>query len=169
METKNIVIGLVAAVIVLAGGYFLWQGMDNTPVSPVGNQMQNEQNVTPNNEGENNGVDVGLQITAPKTHEVVLTDAGYAPATLTIKKGDIVVFKNQSSGEVWTGSAMHPSHVVYGGTSLQQHCPDNENDDFDQCKSEGPGTSWSFTFNKVGTWGYHNHVKANQYGKIVVE
>ena len=83
------------------------------------------------------------------------TDAGFSPANLTVKVGDTVTFKNQSSADMWVASAMHPTHSVYNGTTLQQHCPDPENNDFDQCQSGGAGTSWSFTFTKAGSFGYH--------------
>ena len=82
--------------------------------------------------------------------------------------GDMVVFKNQSSAKMWVASAMHPTHIVYGGTSLQAHCPDNENNAFDQCQSNSSGESWEFTFNKSGEWGYHNHSSAQHFGKIIV-
>lgn len=105
----------------------------------------------------------------PATHEVRYTDEGYVPSTITIKVGDTVMFKNESSKTVWTGSAMHPTHMVYSGTDLKTHCPDPENISFDQCKAEGPGTSWLFTFTKAGTWGYHNHVGPTHFGKVIVE
>ncbi len=102
-------------------------------------------------------------------HEVVYTDSGYSPSELTIKAGDAVTFKNESSLGMWTASAMHPSHVLYSGTSLQEHCPDTANTVFDECTSAQLGQSWSFTFTKTGTWGYHNHVKPRDFGKIIVE
>lgn len=156
---KNIVIAVVVVAVLALGGWWLYSS-NNTP-APANQQTQQT-------EQENPIVDITVTPVA-MTHEVIYSDSGYAPATLTVKAGDTVNFKNQSTGNVWTGSAMHPTHIVYGGTALAQHCPDVENDDFDQCKNEGPGTSWSFTFTKTGTWGYHNHAKANHFGKVVVE
>ncbi|MBX4201158.1 hypothetical protein KW786_03470 [Candidatus Parcubacteria bacterium] len=164
---KNLIIGLVVVLVVLIGGYFLWQGM-----SQPANMLDNNQTTTPAANEEQNGglegtVDVGAN--TAKTHEVTLTDSGFSPADLKVKAGDTVTFKNQSSGPMWVASASHPTHTVYSGTSLQQHCPDSDNSDFDQCTASGSGSSWSFTFTKTGSWGYHNHSKAGQFGKITVE
>ena len=159
---KNIIIILVVLVLVL-GGYFLFQA-NVASQNQVVPQEQSQTNPPPGDT---------LTVTLPPIvqikHEVTYTDAGFSPATLTVKEGETVVFKNESSGGMWVGSAMHPSHMVYSGTTLQQHCPDTLNTSFDECKSDAPGTSWSFTFAKKGSFGYHNHVKASTFGKIIVE
>ena len=94
---------------------------------------------------------------------------GALNAPLTIKVGDTVTWKNQSTQANWVGSAMHPNHILYSGTTLQEHCPDVDNSDFDQCQADKNGDSWSFTFKKAGTWGYHNHMNVKHFGKIIVE
>ena len=101
--------------------------------------------------------------------EVIYTDSGYSPKEITIKIGDTVTWKNESSHGMWIASAMHPSHVIYSGTSLDEHCPDAQNTSFDECISAQPGESWSFKFDKQGTWRYHNHVQASDFGSIIVE
>jgi plastocyanin len=159
---KKVIISVVILAIIVIGGYLVYANMNKSS-----DTQQNTQNQTPVTENSGNQVEVTLGTTT--AHEVTYTDAGFSPATLTIKVGDTVTFKNQSSQGMWVGSAMHPSHTAYSGTTLQQHCPDTANNSFDECKSEANGTSWSFTFNKKGTWGYHNHVKASDFGKIIVE
>jgi len=106
---------------------------------------------------------------AANTFTVVYSDSGYSPSVLTVKKGDTVVFENQSSQSVWTASDIHPIHSAYSGSSLNEHCPDPANASFDACRVYAPGESWSFTFNKVGSWQYHNHVFAAHAGTVVVE
>jgi plastocyanin len=86
-----------------------------------------------------------------------------------IKKGETVTFKNQSSNSMWPASAMHPTHRVYSGTSLDEHCPDTTGTAFDACKGFLPGQSWSFIFNKTGTWKYHDHLNPSATGTVVVE
>jgi len=161
---QKIIIAVIVILLLAVGGWFLINAM-NAPAD------QTNQQTNTNGQQQNPVVDVevGVNPPVPASHEVIYTDAGYAPTTLTIKTGDTVVFKNQSSGGMWTGSAMHPTHTAYSGTNVQQHCPDLENDDFDECKSDQPGNSWSFTFKKAGEWGYHNHVKSNHFGKIIVQ
>ncbi|HLD70766.1 MAG TPA: hypothetical protein VI937_02700 [Negativicutes bacterium] len=163
---------VIVAVIVVGGGWWLLQNNAEAPtITPTAENVPGQTGGTQNNPNFTNGggVNVGLETSTPKTHTVTYTNSGYSPSALTVKKGDTVTFKNQSSGELWTGSAMHPTHMAYSGTTLQQHCPDPENNDFDQCKAEGAGASWSFTFTKTGSFGYHNHVNTTHFGKVTVE
>lgn len=155
---KKIIIMVIIVAVAIVGGYFLLK--QNNPTS-VSEQSSAPQQLNTSPESQNNQTQT--------KNGVVYTDAGFSPAELTIKVGDTVTFVNQSSGGMWVGSAMHPSHTVYSGTTLQQHCPDPANTSFDECQSDGPGTLWSFAFTKVGTWGYHNHVNAKHFGKIIVE
>src|SRR3989344_179740 len=82
---------------------------------------------------------------------------------------NIITFKNESSVNMWTASGMHPTHIVYSGTSLSEHCPDKTNVTFDACQGIPPGASWSFKFEKIGSWGYHDHLHPTFFGKIIVE
>ncbi|OGZ64241.1 MAG: hypothetical protein A3A98_02565 [Candidatus Staskawiczbacteria bacterium RIFCSPLOWO2_01_FULL_40_39] len=159
---KYIIPGIIV-IALLAGGYFVFTSNNLAGLSQNPNQQSSEV------QQQLNGTVENTVTVVPANHEVIYTDPGYSPSELIIKIGDTVTFKNQSSREIWTGSAMHPVHTAYSGTSLQQHCPDPSNTSFDQCKSEQPGTSWSFTFTKAGTWGYHNHVNASHFGKIIVK
>jgi len=70
---------------------------------------------------------------------------------------------------MWPASAMHPTHTVYSGTSLVQHCPDEEKVAFDACQGIEPGDSWTFTFKKDGNWKYHDHIAPSFFGSITVE
>ena len=103
------------------------------------------------------------------THPVTYTNSGYSPKSIIIKVGDTVSWLNNSTRNVWTASAMHPSHTNYSGTSLQQHCPDIPNTSFDQCRGGAPGTLWSFTFTKPETWNYHDHLRPSDFGTVIVE
>jgi hypothetical protein len=67
---------------------------------------------------------------------------------------------------MWVASNPHPAHTGYDGTSRQQHCPNTANTAFDEC---APGSTYSFTFNKVGTWGYHNHMNPGSQGTVIVQ
>ena len=82
---------------------------------------------------------------------------------MTIKTGTTVTFTNEDSNQHWPASAMHPTHTAYpesGG------CIGSK---FDACKGLAQGESFSFTFNEIGSWGYHDHLRASMTGKIVVE
>jgi plastocyanin len=86
---------------------------------------------------------------------VKITDEGFDPATLTVASGDTVTFENESSDDSWPASDVHPTHQLYPG--------------FDAKKPLLPGDSYSFTFTKAGSWGYHNHLEPDVKGTIVVE
>jgi len=100
------------------------------------------------------------ETSAEKTAEttsatVTYTNDGFAPAELTVKAGTTVTFINQSGSPMWVASAPHPTHTLYP--------------EFDEKASVTKGGSYSFTFDKVGTHPYHNHLHPSNYGKIIVE
>jgi len=103
--------------------------------------------------------------TTPAVIKVIHFEDGFGPATVTVAKGSTVTWDNQSGGSMWVASAMHPAHAAYSGTTLAQHCNDAADVSFDQCKN---GDTYSFTFDKAGTWAYHNHSNASQFGKVIV-
>jgi len=104
--------------------------------------------------------------TAKQTVEVDYTDSGFTPNAILINTGDTVKFVNKSSEDMWVGSDFHPSHTLYSGTSLREHCPDTAGTTFDQC---GTGNEYSFTFQKVGAWTYHNHKNSSMKGSVSVK
>ena len=145
---KKILISVVVVLVFIFGTYFLLK-------KPNNNSKITETTITPVN-----------NITA---NEVIYTNSGYTPNSITISVGETVTFKNESTKSIWTASATHPSHIVYDGTSLSEHCPNNQNNVFDTCKGILPSDSWSFTFNKAGSLNYHNHLNPSDTGKIIVQ
>ena len=66
---------------------------------------------------------------------------------------------------------MHPDHKVYDGTSVTEHCKGGvptSGTVFDQCVAVPKGSGWLFTFGKAGTWKYHNHASATDFGSVIV-
>lgn len=100
---------------------------------------------------------------AAQENLVTYTDSGYAPNTLKVKVGAIVTFINKSSQPVRPASAFHPTHAVYPTTG---GCIGST---FDACAKIAPGNSWSFQFDIVGSWKYHNHLNPKRTGAIIVE
>lgn len=150
----NKIIVLIIAAVVSIGGYWWWGRGEKAALAPPGEVELDSAKITPE---------------TMETRMISYTDNGYAPAALTIKTGETVTFSNKSAKFMWPASAMHPTHRVYGGTELSEHCPDPENDDFDACTSILPDGSWSFTFNKAGEWKYHDHLSPTFFGAITVE
>ncbi len=89
-------------------------------------------------------------------HNVVTyTSNGFSPAVLHITLGDTVVFKNAATAQMWVASDPHPTHTGLPG--------------FDANKGIVSNASYSFTFMRRGTFGYHNHLNASDRGTIIVE
>ncbi len=93
-------------------------------------------------------------LSAVGTATVAVKDDSFSPQDITIKKCTKVVFKNETKVSVWPASDLHPTHGIYP--------------EFDPLKGYGPGESWSFVFNKIGRWRYHNHLKPEVRGTITV-
>ncbi len=164
-------IWIVGAVIVIGGGFFLWQSMSksaDTAANIVDNGAASPAVPAENTTGSGATVDTGVSATvstsAPTSARVTYNGSSFSPASVTIKKGGTVTFTS-TAGNMWVASDEHPTHTEYNGTSRQQHCPDTSRTAFDQCT---PGTSYSFTFNKAGTWDYHNHLQASAGGVVKV-
>lgn len=81
-------------------------------------------------------------------------DGGYEPNTVTITKGQKVLWINESSEFHWPASNIHPTHTLYP--------------EFDALKPIALHESWAFTFTKVGQWHFHDHLRANKTGLIIV-
>lgn len=86
--------------------------------------------------------------------EVIYDGAKFLPASLSIKTGDVVIFKNSSQKDFWPASDPHPTHTNYP--------------EFDAKKPIPPGGTFQFKFMKSGTWGYHNHLQPAVTGVIKV-
>ena len=99
---------------------------------------------------------------------VTYTNNGFSPRIIEVRKGESVTWINESSRNMWVASAIHPTHKAYDGTSLREHCNDAGATPFDACESIPSGAEWSFNFDQLGEWGYHDHVNAFRTGKVVV-
>ena len=98
--------------------------------------------------------------------EVTVTFDGtsFSPNTVTVPVGGTVRFRS-TGAQMWVASGMHPTHDSYHGTTRAQHCPDTAGVAFDQCAT---GSTYAFTFQKAGTWKYHDHLNPSAYGEVVV-
>lgn len=96
---------------------------------------------------------------------IIYSDSGYAPKEVIIAQGDTVVWVNESTRDMWVGSNIHPTHTQYPESS-EEDCLGSS---FDTCERLPNGSTWEFTFNAVGEWGYHDHLNPSRTGKIIVE
>lgn len=86
---------------------------------------------------------------------VSIGPSGFNPNILTVKNGTTVIFINEDTGAShWVASDPNPAHTDYPG--------------FDAGSPIQPGASFSFTFDRVGSWGYHDHLNPSHTATIVV-
>ncbi|MFZ5535582.1 MAG: cupredoxin domain-containing protein [Patescibacteria group bacterium] len=151
---------LVGFVVVIVGGLVGWYlfrgdvklpGMQIAPNTVTPAPTGTDSNVVITEESPVSGNSKGGVATEVT---VTYTDNGYSPATITVKKGTKVTFKNESANAMWTASGVHPTHQLLPG--------------FDQLKSVAKGGMYEYVFSKIGTWKYHNHVNPTDGGTVVV-
>lgn len=162
---KKSTIFLIFAVLLILGGGWYWyssvSGLQGTAYPNGGDEIPLG-NTTPT--GNETPIAPPAD-TAPMAATITYTAAGFTPSSITIKKGGTVTWVNDGGGNMWVGSAMHPTHTAYDGTTLAEHCATSSDGSFDQCKN---GDTYSFTFDKVGKWNYHNHSRSSHFGSVTV-
>lgn len=140
-----IVTGLVAIALVVGGAVI------------INNKSKNDNTSTLNTNSAQPAAasDTSNTTTQPAATAAVITYNGslFSPSQATVKAGDTITVKNDSSATVDFESNPHPVHT--DNTELNIGGID-------------AGSSKSFTVNKTGSWGYHNHLNSSQTGTIVV-
>ncbi len=168
-------LAILVAILVIGGGYLFFVNKTQAPVTTtetatttsVQDQGINPPAATTGTQTTGAHAPVTTHPTVPTSALKIVTYNGstFSPAKITIKEGDTVKFVDTTSAPMWVASNAHPTHTAYSGTSVIQHCPDTNGTAFDQCT---PGTSYTFTFLQVGSWGYHNHLNKGSTGTIIV-
>ncbi len=85
---------------------------------------------------------------------ITRTTNGFVPSTITIRKGQSVVFTSTVADSFWPASDFHPTHGTYPA--------------FDPKRALEPGESWRFEFSKAGVWNFHDHLFESMRGTIIV-
>lgn len=139
---RNTVIGIVIFAVLVAGGVFIAQSGDGAEsATPAPTQAsQPTAQVSPSSEKSSQTVEIG--------------NDGFSPATLTVPRGTSVIFVNKSGRSVDIASNPHPVH-----TNLKELRSNTLQD----------GASFSFTFDRAGSWGYHDHLRPSVTAKVVVQ
>ena len=86
---------------------------------------------------------------------VAYAEEGFSPTVLRVKVGTTVRFRNDTTADLRVASDPHPTHDNLSA--------------FDSVSLLSQGESYSFTFTRLGTFGYHNHQQASHKGTIIVE
>lgn len=177
-KKSNSWIWILLAVLLLAGVFWYFSQSNNNSnsnpspgnVSP-GITFTPPNTITPPTTPTNPPANPGQDITTPPTEfNVSYTNSGFSHAggtgPITIKRGDILVFTNNSTREFQPASATHPTHKDYP-ENQNRACPDPEN--FDACSPLPPGSFYKFRFYHSGTWTFHDHLAPEFEGRVIVE
>ena len=95
-----------------------------------------------------------------KTMTVNYGENGFQPKKINVVKGSTVNFLNKTQLPMWIASAPHPDHTDYPGLDAGTVAGDHIQ----------PGNpSFSFKFDKPGSWSYHNHSVPEHQAIIIVK
>jgi plastocyanin len=176
--SKQAMYGIIALVVLLiVGGIIYAQSQhsatkeENSATPQLKEELESdtdtESDLLPKDEPKSAPVSTGAQMegrfsgeadimpTDVTVHEINFNGSAFIPSNLTIKSGDIVVFRNNSNKNFWPASAPHPQHTDYP--------------EFDAKRELGPGETFEFKFTKIGSWGFHDHKTPTAFGRIIVE
>ncbi len=106
--------------------------------------------------------------TATLSATINITPTGYSPQSVTIKKGGTVTWINDTDTPNWPATAQHPTHEKYPDSSISKCGTAEQSTIFDACKGLAKGETFTFTFNNIGEWSYHEHLAVKMFGKINV-
>jgi plastocyanin len=162
---KYIIIGILVVVLIAGGGIYWFMQNQNSagnalpygatttaqspapviPVTPPPASAINHSPVPATNPAPT-PTPPPAPLPMPATHAVTIQNFSFNPASITIKKGDTVVWTNKDPmGHTVTGNN--------GGPASQ---------------TISTNGTYSFTFNDVGTFGYHCSIHPSMKGTVVV-
>jgi plastocyanin len=98
--------------------------------------------------------EVDIEGSDVQVFQIVYDGLTFSPETITIKNGDVVIFKNKSKVMFRPASNPHPSHAGYPAFDAKQPVPG--------------GQSYQFKFTQVGTWKFHDHLHPDVHGSVTV-
>lgn len=141
---NNKVLLALVGILVLIGIVLLFS---KTPQkAPVTITTQTNQSAQPNNNEAKYTLNEGNTVTETQT--------GFSPSTLHIKAGGKIFWLNKSGTVGNVSSAKHPTHTEYPSLNLGNF---------------SDGSSVQLSFDKPGTYHYHDHLTPSKTGTIIVE
>lgn len=147
------VILIIIIIVVAAVGiyfYFYYQNQQQAlgnVLNQYQNQLQNAQQQQQQAQQQQNQQNNQQPTTTAKTVQVSIKNFAYSPASITINKGDTVVWTNQDSA----------AHTVTG---------DNGGPNSGNLQT---GATYSFKFDTAGTFAYHCAIHPMMKGTVVVQ
>lgn len=142
---KKPYIFLLLVVLLVVGGGTAWYLVDHKSSNDNSNSMSSMDMNRSSSSSTGNG---SSSSSTQSTNSVTIQNFAFSPANITVKVGTKVTWKNQDS----------VTHTVTETDG--QSGPQSGNVD--------PGASYSFTFDKAGTYHYHCTIHPNMTGTVTV-
>ncbi|MBI3956713.1 MAG: cupredoxin domain-containing protein [Candidatus Kerfeldbacteria bacterium] len=130
----------------------------NAAVTNVNSSATNTNTVSNTNQATNTNTTNANTNAATEAKSVSVASSGFSPKTVQVKKGGSVTWTNNTSSTVYIAPNDHPTHIRYQGVW-----------DDDGRGQIAPGETYTMTFTKTGTYGYHDHNDSLVTGTVVVE
>ena len=147
--SKNVVIALVVIIVLALAGWYLLK-----PQGQSGSQAPSEVTSTPvPSQSPTSSATDGAMIVKDE-NLVTISASGFTPKSITIKAGESVTWTNNDSEKHTVNSSPHPTHTDYQPLNLGVI---------------QPGQQKSLTFDKAGTYKYHDHLNPSLFGSVTVE
>jgi len=114
----------------------------------------------------------GVPFPSPQTlpgNTIEIRSGGIFPGVIVISAGETVNFINRDNRPHRPASDIHPTHRLYPGSGIEKCGTPDQSNNFDACRGLAQGEFYSFTFNEVGSWSYHDHLNPGLRGIIIVQ
>lgn len=146
MSQKNVLI-VIIIILVLVGGLLAWYFLqDDTDIVATNTNAVTNQNVA---------VDTfDPKVDKPAENTVWIIDGSFNPSVVTISVGDSITWVNKDDLIRQVASDPHPSHSALPSLESEELAQDDD---------------YTYTFDKVGEWFYHDHMNPISKGTIIVE
>ena len=140
-----VVVGVIGTVFAMSGS----DDHDHNSHSHDDSKTSTSETSSTSNSESNARASIGSDQTASNAVAVEISNFAFSPATLNIKVGTTVTWTNRDSAR----------HDVVA---------DDESPDAPSSELLGRGESYSFTFNKAGTYSYYCTPHPNMQAKVIV-
>lgn len=142
-------IGLLVGIAVLTAVVYMAVKSNQTNFDQQQNSVETKQPTPTQNDSQS----TTSNETSSQGTEIVFSDNGFDKDNYTVKVNQLVTVKNNSSQDMQFSSADHPTHEDQPELNLS---------------ILSPGASASFRSTIVGTWGFHDHIKDQFKGTLIV-
>ncbi|OIO80355.1 hypothetical protein AUJ84_03880 [Candidatus Pacearchaeota archaeon CG1_02_32_132] len=162
-------LGIIAiVVVVLVIGFVSYKSLSSSISSQAGSSLSSNPS---GNEGVGDSMmDESSEGSMMEDENVIkVISTGFVPNTLTINSGDTITWINENTAGSWPASDVHPTHTSYPGSAKSKCGTSEQSMIFDACGGLKEGESYSFTFDEVGSWNFHDHLKPNWVGTVIVK